>query len=255
MISDDQFMGDMIKYADDTNIWEYLSYQVSTDSIQEVTNSVVNGSVCNKFELNPKKCKEMVINFQQNRPDFAPILIQGETTARVEKAIILGMSITQDLKWNEHVNKITKKAAKRLYLLKQLKRSGLDSNDLKCFFIASIRTILEYACQVFHYGLPKYLSDVIERIQKRALRIIFPDLSYEDALITLNMKSLWLRREDLCSKLFKLIVDDENHKLHHLLPMNVPDIYNFRSSKQFYIPKFRTNRFRNTFIMSSLLNE
>jgi hypothetical protein len=107
----------------------------------------------------------------------------------------------------------------------------------------------------FHYGLPKYLSDVIEIIQKRALRIIFPDLSYEDALITLNMKSLWLRREDLCSKLFKLIVDDENHKLHHLLPMNVPDIYNFRSSKQFYIPKFRTNRFRNTFIMSSLLNE
>ena len=76
------------------------------------------------------------------------------------------MSITQDLKWNEHVNKITKKAAKRLYLLKQLKRFGLDSKDLKCFFIASIRTILEYACQVFHYGLPKYLSDVIEGIRR-----------------------------------------------------------------------------------------
>jgi hypothetical protein len=100
MISDDQFMGDMIKYADDTNIWEYLSYQGSTDSIQEVTNSVVDRSVCYKFELNPKKCKEMVINFQQNRPDFASILIQGQTTARVEKAIILGMLITQDLKWN-----------------------------------------------------------------------------------------------------------------------------------------------------------
>ncbi len=73
------------------------------------------------------------------------------------------------------------KVAKRLYLLKQLKRSGLDSKDLQCFFIASIRTILEYACQVFHHGLPKYLSDVIERIQKRAMRIILPDLSYEDA--------------------------------------------------------------------------
>ena len=51
MISDDQFMGDMIKYADDTtNIWEYLSYQDSTESIQEVTNSVVDWSVCNKFD-------------------------------------------------------------------------------------------------------------------------------------------------------------------------------------------------------------
>ena len=154
MISDDQFMGDMIKYADDTNIWEYLSCQDSTDSIQEVTNSVVDWSVCNKFELNPKKCKKMVINFQQNRPDFAPILIQGQTTVRVEKAIILGMSITQDLKWNEHVNKITKKAAKRLYLLKQLKRSGLDSKDLQCFFIASIRS----SNMLARFSIMAYLS-------------------------------------------------------------------------------------------------
>ena len=140
----------------------------------------------------------MVFNFQQNRPDFVLILIQGQTIARVQKAIILGMWITQDLKWNDHVNKITKKAAKHLYLLEQLKKSGLDSKDLKCFFIASIRTILE-PCQVFHCGLPKYLSDVIERIsQKWALRIILPDLSYEDALATIDMKSVWLRRLELC---------------------------------------------------------
>ena len=55
MISDDQFICDMIKYADDTNIWEYLSCQDSTDSIQEVTNSVVDWSVCHKFELESKK--------------------------------------------------------------------------------------------------------------------------------------------------------------------------------------------------------
>ena len=46
------------------------------------------------------------------------------------------------------------------------------------------------------------------------------------------MKSLWLRREDLCSKLFKLIVDDENHKLHHLLPMKVQNNFIFLSSVQ-----------------------
>jgi hypothetical protein len=82
------------------------------------------------------------------------------------------------MKWNAHVDKITTKAAKRLYMMKQLKRSGLSDNDLKCFYIASIRSILEYACQVFHYGLPEYLSDQIERIQKRALLIICPDFSY-----------------------------------------------------------------------------
>jgi hypothetical protein len=80
------------------------------------------------------------------------------------------------------VEKIVNKASQRIYLYKQLKRFGLDAGDLKCFYVASIRSILEYSCQVFHYGLPQYLSDVIERIQKRALLIIYPQLSYQDAL-------------------------------------------------------------------------
>ena len=37
--------------------------------------------------------------------------------------------------------------------------------------------MLEYVCQAFHSSLPQYLSDDIEYIQKRALRIIYQDLS------------------------------------------------------------------------------
>jgi hypothetical protein len=43
----------------------------------------------------------------------------------------------------------------------------------------------------FHYGLPaQYLSDVIERIQKRVLRVIYPQLPYQDALDMLELKTL-----------------------------------------------------------------
>jgi hypothetical protein len=31
---------------------------------------------------------------------------------------------------------------------------------------------------VWNYGAPDYLKEIVERIQKRALRIIHPDLSY-----------------------------------------------------------------------------
>ena len=171
-ISYDQLEGDMFKYADDTNVSEYIINHSSGSHLQGVTDSIVNWSRRNKFELNPSKCKEMMITFQRNQPDFTPITINGTTINRVKKATILGLSITDDLKWNEHVEKITTKAAKRIYLLKQLKRSGLDNDDLTCFYMVSIRSILEYACQVFHYGLPQYLSLMIERIQKRSLRII-----------------------------------------------------------------------------------
>ena len=87
----------------------------------------------------------------------------------VTSARIVGMTITDDLKWNVHVANILLKASKRLYLLKQLKRANVDTNSLIKFYCACIRSVLEYACQAFHSGLPNYLSKEIERIQKRAL--------------------------------------------------------------------------------------
>ena len=61
-----------------------------------------------------------MINFQRNEPVFPPTKINGINVERVEKAMILGLLITQDMKWNAHVDKITTKVAKRLYLMKQL---------------------------------------------------------------------------------------------------------------------------------------
>ena len=48
----------------------------------------------------------------------------------------------------------------------------------------------EYARFFFHNGLPKYLSEGLENIQRRALRIIFPVLSYQEALKECNIATL-----------------------------------------------------------------
>ena len=164
--------GDVFKYAHDTEISEYILSSACSSSMQYVTNSIINWLQQNKFDSwlqqnkfdsNPLKRKEK-FNLNREQPDYPPIFVNGRIIERVKKAEILGLVITGDVKWNDHVNKITIKAARRLYLLRQLQKSGLDVNDLKCFYVASIRSILEYACQVFHYGLPQYLSIAIERI-------------------------------------------------------------------------------------------
>lgn len=82
-----------------------------------------------------------------------------------------------------HVNEVVKKAVSTLYLLRQLKRANVAPVDLLSFFVTCIRPVMEYACQVFHKSLPAYLSDELEKvIQRRASRIIYPDLSYAAAL-------------------------------------------------------------------------
>ena len=77
---------------------------------------------------------------------------------------------------------LSAKASRRIYLLKQLKRAGIDRKSLIQFYCATIRSVLEYACQAFHSSLLAYLSDQIERVQKRVLRILFPEVSYSKAL-------------------------------------------------------------------------
>ena len=42
--------------------------------------------------------------------------------------------------------------------------------------VSVIRSVLEYACPVWHTNLPQYLSDNIEVIYKRALQCIFLNL-------------------------------------------------------------------------------
>ena len=51
-----------------------------------------------------------------------------------------------------------------------------------------IRSVIEYASAVFA-NLPKYLSDALEGIQKRTLRIILPNLHYDEARILSGLPS------------------------------------------------------------------
>ncbi len=88
----------------------------------------------------------------------------------------------KDLKWNCHINYITKKACKKLYSLKVLNRAGVSQANILKIYLSTVRPVLEYAGPVWQ-AIPGYLSDAIERIQKRALHIIYPEAkSYAHAL-------------------------------------------------------------------------
>ena len=89
---------------------------------------------------------------------------------------LLGVTITNNLLWNIHVSEVVKKASKRLYFLRQLKRAYVQKDDLLRFYISCIRSFGYYAAPVFHASLPQFLIDDLERVQKRAISIISPPL-------------------------------------------------------------------------------
>ena len=66
-------------------------------------------------------------NFRHTIPN---IKIDGIDVEQVDHAKLLGVTISQDLSWNKHVENIVKKAGKRLYMMYQLKRAGISQSDL-----------------------------------------------------------------------------------------------------------------------------
>ena len=64
--------------------------------------------------------------------------------------------------------------------------------------------------------IQEYLCEDIEKIQKRALKIILPSQKYDEALITTNITSLRDRREKLCEHFFEKNMDNENLKQFYL---------------------------------------
>ena len=75
---------------------------------------------------------------------------------------------------------------------------------------ALVRSVLEYACVTWSTSLPIYTKDKIERVQKRALRILFPALSYRDAILAANSTRLNVRRDELCIIIWKRRLKYEN---------------------------------------------
>ena len=167
------------KYVDDTTVAEVVARNNHSNA-QAAVNSLVEWSGTNLMQLNADKCKckELVIDFKTHKHSFDPLYISSNSLTVVSSAKVLGLTISDDLSWNLHVSDIIRKANKRMYFLILLRRAGVPSSDTICFYCTCIRPLLEYCAPVFHHAIPKYLSDDLERIQKRALHIITPGNSY-----------------------------------------------------------------------------
>ncbi|XP_028414030.1 uncharacterized protein LOC114537099 [Dendronephthya gigantea] len=165
-------MMDDLDVADNKNLWKYVDDSTTSEVINKDQPSIMQAYV-NEFssksrsdgmQLKESKCKELRISFSTVRESFDPIIINDKNIEVVQCEKLLGLTISDNLKWNKHIETVCKKISTRLYFLRQLKRAKLPSKDLLLFYVTCIRPVAEYACEVFHDSLTKYLSDDLERL-------------------------------------------------------------------------------------------
>ena len=132
----------------------------------------------------------------------------------------------------------------------QLKRTKVTRTDLGLFHSSCIRSIMNYTLPAFHFSLPKYLTQELEQaVQKRAMS----NVSYHEALVIMKFKKIAAHHDEICESLFQTIVNDNNHSLYKLLPAPHESTYSLRRVRSFNMPRFKTDLFKNSFIIFSCL--
>ena len=140
------------------------------------------------------------------------------------------------------MSEIFRKVSARLYFLKELKRACVAIKELKTFYTICIGPVIENASPVFHNSLPIYLSDEVEGIQRRAVRIIFPHVTYCKPLGLASLETLFDRRQAQPVKMFQDISNNPDHKLYRFLPEPNKFCFNLRNSRRYHVPVCKTNR-------------
>lgn len=137
------------------------------------------------------KCKEIWVCFLRDTPNLCQLKINDQYLQLVTFHKVLGLSIQNNLKQNIQIYDTVKTASKRLQILRVQRKAGNEIKNLVTIYIIK-RLVVENCCVAWHHALPEYLSDELDRIQKRAMKITTPALS--------------LLRNDLCTKTINKIL-------------------------------------------------
>ncbi len=84
----------------------------------------------------------------------------------------------------------------------QLKRAVVAHRDLLKLYLSVIRPVIEYAWSTC---LPKYLSDNVDMVKKRALMCIYAGQPYDELIDNLKVPKLSERRKKLSRDYFEQV--------------------------------------------------
>ena len=245
-------------YADDTAL--YASHSNAITAAKVVSDDLAkihNWCFENSLIINSKKTYAMFlsrnkVNILQQRNN-ASIILDGSPLKTVSEICYLGVHIDSALSFKNHINCIISKAYGALKTLSRVQRY-LPLVTRKMLYKTLVLPYLEYCPSVWD-PISIDLSNKIERIQNRAMKIILHrplDTSSPTLRLELNWKSLYERRQ-----LRRAITTYKS--LNKLSPPYLHNVFSFnlfskgQNRDKLYVVRPITNWFKNSFTYRSII--
>ena len=227
----------IVKYADDTVVVGLVNRSSEFSDTKNYMGEIDNFSDwCgqNYLNLNVKKTKELIVDFGRIVSKKAPVVINDEDVEKVHQYKYLGTIIDDKLHGILNVNRVYRKASQHLFFLRKLKNVNINVTILNLFYKSVVQSVINFCIICWFGGLTKKDKMLIDRIVRRARKIGCTDVCDAEELFSNNV-----------IKKIQAILEVEDHPLYryyHLLP----------SGNRLTSLYCRTNRFKNTFVPTSI---
>lgn len=239
--------GGISLFADDAKLF-------STDEkkLQDSLNCLHSWTTNFQLKLAPHKCFLLTLRKSSNNFQPTNFYLDNHLIQSTDSIKDLGVTISHDLKWAQHINRIFVKASSRSFqILKSFRTKNIFT--LLKLFKTYVRPILEFNSPIWSPYLRKDI-DKIEQVQKiftkqAFLRCGISFSSYNDRLSKVSMKSLQYRRVQFdLILIFKIVHGLSDLKFHEFfLLRNTPYAIRGNSLKIETISKFKSSQWHHSF--------
>ena len=161
-------------FADDCLLYRTINSQSDHLTFQKDLEALEKWASGWGMRFNAKKC--YLMSFNSRSSHF--YTLNNHILQKVKQNPYLGILISEDLKWEPHLIKISKKANSTLAFLKRNLRHCPEPHR-RTAYISLVRSVLEYGSIVWD---PYYVKGInrIETIQRQAVRFISGDYATRD---------------------------------------------------------------------------
>ena len=181
-------------FADDTKLMRKVQNDDDCKVLQRDIEKISEWSRTWKMEFNVKKCKVVEFGKSKRRVHY-DYKMGEETLKKTKEEVDLGVTITENLTSDKHIDKITSEVTNMLRRIK-MAFSYMDMDMMKILINNMIRPRMEYAAVVWSPHTKKNIRK-LERVQRAATKMVpeLSGLSYEERLRKLEIPTLEKRRE------------------------------------------------------------
>jgi ribonucleases P/MRP protein subunit RPP40 len=223
----------IVKYADDVTLLHFLRRK-EEDHLQEEWDNIKSWCASVQLAPNGQKTKVMEIITNKRLGEMKSINENGTQIETVTSARLLGIIISNDMKWGQHIEYVYEKAAKRIFSLVQLRGLGAPSDVLQRYYVATIRSILLYGhpawCNVTEEQKRKLIS-----IEKRVSKLIS----------NWSLPPLFSVADSSAMKIMKSVIKFRNHPLNITINRREPSVSHIRRDVTSHFAK--TTRYKMAF--------